>query len=95
MQKVSTYHLDQNVRGLISKNRINQSFLNKYYPEKYEAILPCAVFEYAGIPIKEVFNKIKEPELPEPLNLKKIKEYFDKKIENNLSKKDIEKKLKK
>ena len=90
-QKSSTYHLDQNVRGLISKDRIKPKFLDKYY---HETILPFAVLEYTGIEIKKVLSKICPPKISKPLDLQKIKEYFDEQVESKLPKKNIEIKLK-
>ena len=99
---VSTYHLDQQVRGLVSKDLINSNFLDKYYPQKHEAILPFALLEYAGIKIKEdVFLRITEPEeislfkdkkIPK-LRLKKIKESFDNQLKKKLPKKYVRQKL--
>ena len=91
MQKISTYHLDQNIRGFISKGLIRQNFFDgKYYPEKYEAILPLATIEYAGTPIRKVLSKIENPPeeilLSKPLSLRKIKEYFNSQIEKNYRK---------
>ena len=97
MQQTSTYHLDQRVRGLISKGRIGQEFLDKYYPEKHEAILSLAVLEYAGIKIKTALSQIERPKKilsKKPLNLLKVKEYFDSQVEKKLSKNSIEEKLK-
>ena len=94
MQQISTYHLDQNIRGRISKGHMSQHFLEKYYPKKYEAILPLAVLEYAGIQIKQnLFFEINPPPLSESLDLQKIKEYFDSQIEEKLPKNSIEEKL--
>lgn len=95
-QQTSTYHLDQNVRGFISRNHIDQRFLDKYYPEKYEAILPLAVLEYAGTKIKRMLSQIEKPKnilSLKPLNLPKLKEYFDSQIEKKLLKDSIEIKL--
>ena len=101
---VSTYHLDQNVRCLISKGYINKNFLDKYSPyNKHEAILPFALLEYAGIKIKEnVLLKMTEPEeislfkdkKNQILNLKKIKESFDNQLREKLPKESIKQKLK-
>ena len=95
-QRTSTYHLDQRVRGLISRNHIDQRFLDKYYPEKHEAILPLAVLEYAGIK-KKVLSQIEKPKnilSLKPLNLLKIKEYFDNQVRKKIPKDSIEIKLK-
>ena len=97
-QRVSTYHLDQKVRGLISKGRIKLKSLDKYYSEKHEALLPFAVLEYAGINIKKIFLQI--PSIPQnfllsrPLNLGKIKEYFENQIKEKLPQKYIKEKIK-
>ena len=94
--KAITYHLDQKVRGAISKNRINESFLDKYHPEKHEALLPLSVLEYAGINIKEIFLQIPNPEnilSLRPLKLEKLKDYFENQIKEKLPKKDIEEKI--
>lgn len=93
----NTYHLDQNVRGQISKGLINNSFLYKCYPKKIEAISPFALLEYAGIGGKEVFLAI--PKLPnsllltKPLEIKKVKEHFEKHIKQKITKEYIKEKL--
>ena len=97
-QKTSTYHLDQNVRGLISKDLIQLKFLDRYYPEKHEALLPFAALEYAGIDIKKIFLQIlpipKSILSSEPLNLKHIKDYFESQIKEKLPDKQITEKIK-
>ncbi len=53
---IYTYHLDQNIRGKISQGHLDlYKFLDK--PYKTEAILPVALFEYAGI--KEIKKLLK------------------------------------
>ena len=94
----STYHLDQNVRGMVSKGLIDKKFLDKYHHEKYEAILPFALLEYAGI---EGFKRlIKEIVIPQslvdenPIELYKIKEHLENELKSKLPKKHIEERLK-
>ena len=93
----STYHLDQKVRGRFSKSLIDGKFLDKYYPEKYEAILPLALLEYAGIGAKEIFSKINESKetslFTEKLNLKEIKDSLEDQITKKLPEKYIKIKL--
>ena len=94
-----TYHLDQNVRDGISKGRIGQQFLEKYRFKKHEAILPFALLEYARISIKKIFSKV--PKLPDlllftkPLEIKKIKEHFEKHIKKEITKEYVKEKLEK
>ena len=92
-----TYYLDQNLRGKISKGKINTTFLrNKYYQKP--AILPVALLEYAGI--KGIKTLIREIIIPQslidknPLELHKIKEHLENELRNKLPKKHIEERLK-
>lgn len=61
IQNISTYHLDQKLRGKVSKGLLDLHFLNRSY--KTEAILPVALLEYAGI--KNIIQIIKEIDIPQ------------------------------
>lgn len=92
-----TYHLDQNLRGEISKGNIDTTFLkNKYYQK--EAILPVALLEYAGI--KDIKKIIREINIPRslvnenPIKLYKIKEHLENELKGKLSEDYIKERLK-
>ena len=95
IQNISTYHLDQNLRGRVSKGLLDLRFLNK--PYKTEAILPVALLEYAGI--QDIKTVIKEIIIPQslidenPIRLLKIKEYLESELKHKLPEECIKERL--
>ena len=96
MQNISTYHLDQKLRGKVSKGLLDFRFLNK--PYKTEAILPVALLEYAGIKdIEKIIRKIIIPQSlthEHPIELYKIKEHLENELKKKLPETLIERRLK-
>ena len=89
------YHLDQNLRGKVSKGYLKtDQFLEEI--DNQEAILPFALLEYAGIPMKEISQNVSIPQpmiTEKPLQIDKIKKHLENEFKKVLPKKTIEKKL--
>ncbi len=94
-----TYHLDQNLRGKVSKGFLAKKFLDKYQgaPVK-EAILPLALLEYAGIEgIKKIIREITIPQSlldKNTIECVAIKEHWENELKSKLPEKCIKEKLK-
>ena len=92
-----TYHLDQKLRGKISKGKINATFLRNKYYQKKATILPVALLEYAGIKcIKKLIEEIIIPQslIDENLiELHKIKEHLENELRTRLPEENIKKRL--
>ena len=100
-QGADAYHLDQNVRGVLSSKNdtkgkcIMKRISERYFPKKYEVILPLALLEYAGIPQKRIFQSIHVPErLVRSRNIKTITDFFKNSFKEKLPRNVINKRLK-
>ncbi len=103
LQHTKTYHLDQNVRGFVStKNEkvekigtlIRQRILERYFPEKYEAILPFALLEYAGIQQRSILQQIDVPKsVVCHRSIKDIKDFLENIFKEKLPEYKINEKL--
>ena len=99
IQNISTYHLDQKLRGKVSKNRLGTQFLDKYQGVTLkEAILPIALLEYVGI--KDIEKIIREIIIPQslidenPIELYKIKAHLENKLKSKFPEEHIKERLK-
>ena len=93
---IYTYHLDQNIRGKLSKRHLDLQFLDK--PYKKEAILPVALLEYAGIKgIKKIMKSLAIPQAlinQNLIDIAKIKKYWEDDLKKKISMTNIKTRLK-
>lgn len=97
--KPCNYHLDQGVRGkfyskLDSQREFQKNVCDKFDLQTTEAILPLSLIEYSGINTRDIYDKINpvfQTLIPPWV---KVKDFYDKEIENLLPQVDIENKLK-
>lgn len=101
MQNANTYHLDQNVRGRVSRKndkigqRIRDRVSTRYPNEKHEAILPFALLEYAGISQQTLFKSIRRiPNKIHPMNTEEIEIFLKNELKKKLPESTIKQRLK-